>query len=499
MLQRILSGLGLSTLTLTVVLIGQVIAVPVFLTHWGVQIYGEWLTMTNLVAGLSVLNFGVQTHVINRLIACHVRGEKEEGILILHSALRLYIVLCSLALAATFFLACWPDVLSWLRISATSPTHARLILGIQGVMVSYALINGLLLTLFLVNNQLPRQLAYRLIEKIVYVFAPIGIVLLGGYALHASIATALFILCVGFVSLRDVYRRSAFPIGISASSWKSSFGLIGPSLVFFAVSIASTLLSTGMVVVIATNSGAATVAIFSTTLMLSNFFLTVIHQGLNVLWPEIAAAAASGDDTLRLARWHRLALKLTGGFALIAITGIGLLGPKVLAYWTRGSIDVDPWLNLALGFYFFIQSPILVSNAFGLAMSRQNEMFKVQLVTCAISILLGVILVPDFGARGAGLAMIIGHLLVAPWVIRMACRWTFDNVYSLIKELSRSIPSVIVILIISLSALYFVPDFLGRVLASVFVVVVTPLLCWKTWLTPLERKLLSGKMASIFA
>lgn len=144
MLGRIFSGLGLSAASIIVLLLGQLIAVPIFLSSWGAQLYGEWLVITSLVASLSVLNFGVQTYVINRLIAFHVQGEVAHGTELLHAALRLYLVICSLAVLATVGLVVWPDLLTWLRITVLPPDQARLVLGVQGLLVAYTLLNGML-------------------------------------------------------------------------------------------------------------------------------------------------------------------------------------------------------------------------------------------------------------------------------------------------------------------------------------------------------------------
>ena len=79
MIRRIISGLGLSSAIIMVTMVGQILTVPILLTRWGAQIYGEWLTLTALAGTLSMLNLGVQSYVTNRLIAYYVRGEISRG------------------------------------------------------------------------------------------------------------------------------------------------------------------------------------------------------------------------------------------------------------------------------------------------------------------------------------------------------------------------------------------------------------------------------------
>ena len=71
---------------------GQFVLVPIFLTYWGSQLYGEWLTLSAAVAYLTLVDFGIQSYVINRMNQCYVRGELEACSRILHSALYLYLL-----------------------------------------------------------------------------------------------------------------------------------------------------------------------------------------------------------------------------------------------------------------------------------------------------------------------------------------------------------------------------------------------------------------------
>jgi O-antigen/teichoic acid export membrane protein len=500
MIKRLMAGLGLSTGIIIVTLIGQIVAIPVYLINWGAQIYGEWLTLTNLVATLSILNLGVQSYVSNLLIAHFVKGELEKGTRILHAALRLYIVLCGIALIATLILVFSPGVLVWLQIKSTPHIQARVIFGIQGILATYAILGGLLLSLFRVIQQLPRQLGYGLIEKILFIFAPVTVAAFGGYPIHAMLIMGLLIAIVACIEIWDVNRRSPYSIGISQSTWKESVSLVVPSLMFFLVSIAATILLTGMTVVISSTIGAVAVAVFSTTLMLTNFMRVIVNQGLNVLWPEITASAARQDDPGRLLRWHKLTLKLVGMLILVSAAGISLLGPDILAIWTRGRIAVDLWLNLLLVIYLIIQAPALVSGVFGLATNRQWEMSKIQIVTTLISILMAVLLVTRLGVRGVAIALIGGQVVGSLWIMKAVCRWTSDTWSSLLRDgLVRGIPTLSVTVLIFISIWYILPSFLGRTIGLVGLIIIGIYIGWRTWFTKLERSIFVNQFLGRFS
>ncbi|MFT5284217.1 MAG: O-antigen/teichoic acid export membrane protein, partial [Planctomycetota bacterium] len=77
---------------------GQLVLVPIFLRAWGEARYGEWLTLSAMAAQIALVDFGVQTYVVNRLNQNYARGEIDQYNRVLHSALY-----WSLALAAVAF------------------------------------------------------------------------------------------------------------------------------------------------------------------------------------------------------------------------------------------------------------------------------------------------------------------------------------------------------------------------------------------------------------
>jgi O-antigen/teichoic acid export membrane protein len=469
------------------------------LSAWGENLYGEWLTITGLVASLSILNLGVQSYTCNLLIAHHVHGEIEAGTRLLHAALRLYLILSGIALLLLCGFLLWPGVLDWLNVNQITPQDARTIILIYGLLAIYAIFGGLLLSLFQVIKRMPRQLTYALLERLLFFVVPMFVVLLGGQPV--DVATAFGLATVGLIAieLRDARRSSPFSIGVTNTSWRVARGLIRPSLLFFGASFAGVLLSAGIISLIANGAGGSAVAIFSTTLLLTNFVRIMINQGMNVMWPEITGAAATADDPRRLARWHRLLLKLATGLALICAGGIVLLGSDVLSAWTRGQITVDPVLNVLLAVYLVIHVPGIVSGAFGFALNRQSRLLRVQIATALITLFLAALLIPNGGVAGAAIALAAGQVVGSSWMLHSASEWTGDRRRTLLSDWGvRSVPTLLATAALLVIAASLQPELAGRAAIALLVVIVGSLLIWTTWLQQSERLLLTRQLKSIF-
>ena len=97
----------------------------------------------------------------------------------------------------------WPGVLTWLKVKAIPGGGARLILGVQGLLATYAIVGGLLLSLFRVTQQLPRQLTYSLFERIIFIGVPTTVAAIGGYPVQAMIWMAALLGLIIVVEVRE--------------------------------------------------------------------------------------------------------------------------------------------------------------------------------------------------------------------------------------------------------------------------------------------------------
>lgn len=489
MLKRILSSLGLSAIIYAVITIGQIIAVPLLLRAWGDGLYGEWLALTNLVASLNLLNVGVQTHVLNLLIGNYVRDEIEKGERTLHAALRLYALLCGLALLVTLFLAFAPWLASFLNIRALPAAHMRIIVLIQGLLASYTILEGLLMSLLIVIKQMPRRLVYSLVERVVFIGVPILVASLGGFPLSVSMILAIIMVGIAITQILDVRRRSPFSLGLQAGTWKDSFALLPPSLTFLAVTLSYQLLTTGVVVVISARIGPAAVALYATTLMLTNFVRSLTFQGLNVLWPEITSDSVQGAKNLFF--WYRLSLKLMGAFVIVMALILYLLGPEILAYWTQGGIDADATLNGILVLYLLVHAPELVARIFGLATNRQAQIFKVEFSATLLALMLSLMLIPAFSLHGVAWALVIAQTLGSGVMLLLALRWTRGSWVTWTRDVViRGLPAALWALLASVFVALFVSDVWWKVAFAVLFAAICIIMVWVFWFSEEEKELL---------
>src|SRR4051812_13746711 len=93
--RRLIAGFGAGTFGRISNMVIQIIAVPVFLTHWGTALYGEWILLNTIPTyfGLSDIGFGsVAGNEMTMLVAA---GKKDEALNVFQSVWILTTVISS--------------------------------------------------------------------------------------------------------------------------------------------------------------------------------------------------------------------------------------------------------------------------------------------------------------------------------------------------------------------------------------------------------------------
>ena len=441
MLKRVLRSFRLSLLILIVTIVGQVLTVPVLLNAWGDQMYGEWVAMTSFIDSMSLLNFGLQSYVLNLLIGAFVKNDFAYGTTVIRAALRLYMVVCGIALVAILILAFGLDVRSWLNISMLSASETKVILLLQGGIALYLLFSGLLMSILIATGKQPLRLVYALTQRMMLTGVPILVAALGGLPYTISILLVLAIGTHAFIEVREVYRISPFKLGVSSVSWAQSFALVPPSLQFFLVSLSTVLMSSGLNVMIASGISPQATVLYSVSLMLFNFVRLVLGNLTNVLWPEVTMIASTGDR-VRLAQWHRNLQRWLGLVVLLMCAGLVVLGPDVLRIWTNNEVTVDPILILLLAVHLIVQSPSLITRTFALALSRQGELVRLELINAGIALGISLVAMPVWGVRSVGIGLIAGQVFYSS-VLEIISRGWFE-------EKTRTLPPWLPITVITI-------------------------------------------------
>lgn len=436
LLARGLRGVGANILGHAISLANSVVLVPVFLASWGGQRYGEWLALSAVIGYLALLDFGIQTYVVNRMCQAYVQGRLWDLHRDLHSSLKAFAGVAVAGVGGLLALVGFVPLDRVLGFHETSRGTAAVTFFLLGINVFLNSIPmGVIGGLYRATGEYPRAQmignVFRTLQLIVSVAVVLSHASMAGLALAWVLVNAAVI---GFI-VTDLRRmRPEIEIFPRSGSLLHGLTLLGPALLFLLISIASTVSAQGTILVVNWFFGGLAVVQFGTTRIMAN----LIPQSINVvsaaLWPELTAIEARGEHS-RLARVSQFLVKLNVSVAVVLALLLHYTGAEVYRTWTGRQIPFAPALLdvmlvqvVLFAFWNTAGLPLMASN-------RQKAYAWWMVGNALLTVVCGVAFARVWGvlgvAAGALLADIACGVLAVP---RLVCRMLQATVGTFLRE-----------------------------------------------------------------
>jgi O-antigen/teichoic acid export membrane protein len=384
----LMSGQGLNV-------ISQLLLPPIFLHHYGVASYGEWLTLTATVSYLATLNFGLQTFANNQVAICYNGGEIEEANTLQATALLLLLLIVFGAMVLTLVVFLLP-VDQWLGLKTSRPIVA-LTIYLLGLQILVKILWGFFAGTFLVVGVSYRGTNWSNVASLVTNLATAAVALRQvSFAWIAALQ--LFCLFVFFpLIIFDLRRKAPRIFPRMRYARPSRFGeILRPSGHFAMLFSANFLVYQLPVILMQRILGPATVVVFSLTRTLfsmSRNALTIVSQAMGAEITEMYGKR----DWPRLLRLYVLSERVV--FALVPVVSIGTLlaAPLLMTVWLHKRSLYDPYVCIAMA---------LISAAMGIKehkytfQTSSNEHSVLARVTFWSYILMVVLTIPAIYAFG---------------------------------------------------------------------------------------------------
>jgi O-antigen/teichoic acid export membrane protein len=417
---RVVHGIGANVYGQIVQTALQLLAVPIYATHWGLATYGAWLVIFTVPNYLAFADFGFALAAANDMTVSVARGDRAAAVKTFHAVRAAMIGICSLLLLVCVVavysipdgsLGFVPD------LSHDQARYVLLMLGAYGVL---SIQNSISLAAF---RSIGKYAEGTYLSTSIHLAENLGalvVVTLGGN-MEAAAATYLIVGLAGMV-VRMVWLR------IQAGwlvyfSWHVHFGevrrLLNPAFAVLALPMAQALFIQGTVGVVGLAGGAASVPAFTTVRTLSRIGLQLTMIVNNAVVPEFTMAAASVDHGRRA----RLAFMCIASSALILIPMFLIVvtaGPLMLKLWTHGAIHAPYALIVLMAATMIVNGTWLPIANLIFALNHTSRYSYFYLAASAVSVLLSYPLVRWLGSPGAAVSLLALDCVMFAHVWRLA-------------------------------------------------------------------------------
>jgi O-antigen/teichoic acid export membrane protein len=468
LLRRVGRGASANLLGQAINICGQLVQVPLLLAAWGTAQYGEWLSLSAVVAYLSLLDFGVQTYATNRLTQCRAKGDGDQYLRVLQSAWTMDLLLAGAAAAIAI-----PGLMlfpfdRWLQLHATGNGIAWMTASLLAVQTIAGLPFGLLTGVYRTLGEYPREQFTNIARQALVVLATVATAAAGGGLPAVAAAQLTAVALPGIYAWRDLrVRHPEARLGFRHANRETALSFLHPSLLFLLLQLAGAAVLQGATLMAGGMFGATAVATFVSLRTLANLSQQGITSVRSALWPEIAAMDAIGDQHgLRLV--HTLLTKISLLIWLCAAVVLYFEGGSIVQIWSKGRIPFDAsvlhGVVLLYGSYTFWATSSAVLGA----SNRHRAMTWLFVGGTAIGLALAYILARQFGLAGMVYGIAAADIAVAAvWVPRLACHSIGQSYLSfLLQVAARGAIAVVPVVAAAYAATQWLP--LGTGLVRTF-------------------------------
>jgi O-antigen/teichoic acid export membrane protein len=417
--------------------VGQLAQVPILLSSWGTQSYGEWLALSAMVAYLSTLDLGMQTYVVNRLNQCNALGQRDEYIRVLHTGMLVNTAIPGIGFLVALPLIFWAPLTRWLQLGETDPSTAAWVTAILSLQVVYSIGYGMIFGIYRTVDEYARGQMVSNLRYLLNLALTISVVLAGGRLLALAIAQLLLLVAVTVGIYLDITRRRPeIRIGFRHADWRLGLRFLWPSLTFLAIQLVAALTIHGSTVLVSAMFGAATLVIFATLRTLANMVKQAAATVQLAIWPEFTALDAL-SETAALRTLHLLGTKIMMTVAVCASVFLLTTGERLLEFWTRGRVPYDGDLMLAFCILACSQSHSFCTSVLMSASNRQNTLLWYSAVGAITGFIAGFALAKWFGVTGFVYGLAAADAVVCAFGLPMrVCRLIGESRVRFFREVT---------------------------------------------------------------
>jgi O-antigen/teichoic acid export membrane protein len=435
---RLLKGFGAQGFTQAVQVFIRLAEVPLFITFWGTQLYGEWLMLSAIPAYLSIADGGFAGAACREMTMRKGADDKISVLSVFQSTwLLLIAVSIAVALLAFGFVQAAP-LKKWLGFSVMKDTEIKVVMLLLVVHVLVGFQGGLLNGGFWVTGRYPIGMYLQAVTQLLeFVGLAVAIALGGGPVKAAAGYIAGRLLGTGLMWFGQLRASSWLQLGVSYASFAELRQLFIPAFASIAIPLGSALNIQGLRLVVGLVLGPSCVSLFVPLRTLSRLVIQPGSIISRLIEPELALAFGAADDSLFQRIFARgCQLALWGCLGVFLLVGPGAYW--IFPVWTGGNVVMN-WPT-----YIILLAGALINGIWFTAMmvlyaTNRHSRIAVAyvLVYGAATFVLCFMGVACLGLSGAAFALLLTEAAMAAVVIYTSLRMVGMDIIRWSKTILR--------------------------------------------------------------
>lgn len=422
LLKRLLGGISAIFAFQLLNIVSNLLLIPLFLSRWSSDLYGEWMVLSAFVAYFGATDLGMSSAAANAITAAYARGDLARYRYLQGSAMIFYVGMAFCVSLFFGFLTAVLPISVWIGIRHIPPMLTAAVLSLLAARILWQMPAAQLWSIYRTIGDLAATYWLWNLQAVGLLAVTATVIVLQGGVLHLALwgsAPTLVVTAGAWLRLRRSHPE-LLP-KLSEARKAGLLELLNPSLRFGLIMLSTALALQGPVLLVSKSLGGTAVALLVTTRTLANVVRQMVAPAQVALWPELTRLDAVGAN-MALRRWHRL---LAVGSVAMSAAFAGALwfeGTGVMAFWTRGRLAADVWLLRIFLLAVVLQAAWLPSSLFMMASNRHRRLAYSYIISAILTLAAIGLLIRPCGLLAVPLGAVIGEALACyHFVIKDAC------------------------------------------------------------------------------
>lgn len=436
------AGQGMAIVSRVVVQLGMA---GVLLPAWGLQLYGEWLTIVGIALFAGASDFGFLSAASSDMAISVGRGDREHARNTFRTVGNGVAVTFVAGMVVVLVFGTWAPLQTWLGLEKIAETAATAILAMVAAQ-SMCVMACMLLGAGLASEGHYGE-AFAILSAVYLVeWVAAAVAALTGQGPLVATVVLLTVRVIGTIVLYVYLRRRVPWLSFGRPSQKVFVRkrLSGPALAGAAIGWGTALNMQALIVLVSIIAGAANAAVFATVRAVSRIVIQLATAIGPAVGPEFARAFGAGDQALLRALQRRVSqLGLWTAIAMVAV--LALVGDWLVALVTRDTVVVQGPLLLILLVGAVFEVAWTTGGQILFATNRHQRVALIYTAASAASLGLAYVLVSRWGVDGAAWSVLAVSVVMLGVMLRASLRATGDSVGAWTRSLidPRELPRAI--------------------------------------------------------
>ncbi|NMB75328.1 MAG: hypothetical protein GYA21_09375 [Myxococcales bacterium] len=331
-----------------IISLARFFSVPLFLSAWTPDLYGEWLILYTLISYFTLGGLGFGQAAGNQMTMALAAGDEARADRVYQTTWVIVLILSALLMALAALVAWLLPLNRWMNIALIPESSTDAIVFLFAGYVVLGFLTSPAMSAYRAVGMLHRGLFWTNGGQLLEFGAMALALALGAGTLGVAAAiTASRLLLLAGLQLDQLLVVKRFRPCLRQASRQEFAALLSPALSFAAYPVGNTVINQGIVMAIGGIVGPVAVVLWSSLRTLTNLVTRLFDLVNQAFYPEVSMAFGAGNREL-VRRLHRVSCQTSFWLGVLSAAGLLLLGPWLFRVWTHGKVELD--MGLFLGF-----------------------------------------------------------------------------------------------------------------------------------------------------